>query len=72
MEKLSKIHWNAVKRIFKYLNEITKCNIHFSTEQINHIKTLSHANYVGDIETKKSTTSFVLKLDDSAILEVNK
>ena len=27
-----KIHWNAVKRIFKYLKETTKYDIHFSTK----------------------------------------
>ena len=33
LEKLNKIHWNAVKRIFKLSNETTKHDIHFLTEQ---------------------------------------
>ena len=67
MEKSNKIYSNAIKRIFKYLKETTKYDIHFSTEQNNHIKAFSDANYAGDIETKKSIISFILKLDDSAI-----
>ena len=43
LEKLNKIHWNAVKRIFKYLKETTKYDIHFSTKQNNHIKAFSDA-----------------------------
>ena len=61
LEKPSKIHWNAVKRIFKYLK------IHFSIEQNNHIKPFNDADYAGDTETRKSTTGFILKLSDSAI-----
>ena len=66
LEKSNKIHWNAVKRIFKYLKRITKHGILSSTEQSNHIKAFSDADYAGDTETRKSTTGFVLKLDDSA------
>ena len=67
LEKLNKIHWNAVKRIFKYLKGTTKHGTHFSTEQNNHIKAFSDANYAGDTETKKFTTGFILKLGNSAI-----
>ncbi|XP_043790699.1 secreted RxLR effector protein 161-like [Apis laboriosa] len=67
LEKSNKIHWNAVKRIFKYLKGTTKYGIHYSTQQNNHIKAFSDADYAGDTETRKSTTSFVLKLGDSAI-----
>ena len=43
LEKPNKIHWNALKRIFKYLKETTKYDIHFSTVQNNHIKAFSDA-----------------------------
>ena len=66
LEKLKKIHWDAVKRIFKYLKETTKHDIHFSTEPNNH-EAFSDADYAGDVETKKSTTVFILKLGDSVI-----
>lgn len=67
LEKPNKIHWNAVKRIFKYLKGTTKYGIHYLTQQNNHIKPFSDADYAGDTETRKSTTGFVLKLGDSAI-----
>ena len=66
LEKSNKIRWNTVKRIFKYLKGTTKHGIYFSTEQNNHIKAFSDADYAGDIE-RKSITSFILKLGDSAI-----
>ena len=47
LEKSNKIHWNAVKRIFKYLMGTTKYGIHFSTEQNNHIKAFTDADYAG-------------------------
>ena len=47
LEKSNKIHWNAVKRIFKYLMGTTKHGIHFSTEQNNHIKAFTDADYAG-------------------------
>lgn len=67
LEKPSKIHWNAIKRIFKYLNGTTKYDIHSSTKQKKHIKEFNDTDYAGDNKTKKFTTDFVIKLSDSAI-----
>lgn len=61
MEKPTKLHWNAVKRIMKYLKGTIDYGLHFNKKQ----KTLSlcgysDADFAGDIETRKSTTGFIV------------
>jgi len=66
-EKPMKIHWNAVKRILKYLKGTANHGLYYPTTQNNHLKAFSDADYAGDINTRKFTTGYVLKLGESTV-----
>jgi len=65
LERPMKIHWNAVKRILKYLKETADHGLYYSAAQTDHLKAFSDADYAGNVNTRKSTTGYVLKLGES-------
>lgn len=67
MEKPSKIHWNAVKRIIKYLKGTVHYGIKFGTDLDQHLKAYSDADYAGEIETRRSTTGYLVKWGTSVL-----
>lgn len=62
-----KIHWNACKRILKYLKATMDHELFFPARQINCLQTFSDADYAGDVETRRSTTDLVVKLGEATI-----
>lgn len=67
LEKPIKIHWNACRRILKYLKEIIDHGLYFPASQKNHLQAFSDADYAGDMKTRKPTTDLAIKLDESTI-----
>lgn len=56
-------HWQAVKRIFRYLIKTEGCGIEYSSSG-SHIQLVgfSDADYAGDLVSRRSTTGFVFLL----------
>lgn len=55
-EKPQKVHWNAVKRIFKYLKSTPNYRSLYSSDENIKIIGYSNADYAGDITTRRSTS----------------
>lgn len=70
-EKPKKVHWNAVKRIFKYILGTTDYGLWFKAPPANEatwsISAFSDSDYAGDETTRKSTTGYIIFLGDSVI-----
>ena len=67
LEQPQKIHWNAMKRILKYLRGTTKHGFYFPSQQSHQIQAYSDADYARDTETRRSTSGILIKLVDSTI-----
>lgn len=67
LDTATKIHWNAVKRIFKYLKGTTNFGLKFERDQEKHICVYSDADYAGDTETRRSTTGVIVKYGSGSI-----
>lgn len=67
LESPDKIHWNAVKRILKYLRGTVDFGLTFEANPRLKIQAYSDADYAGDVETRKSTSGGVFKLGGSTI-----
>ena len=64
----SKIHWNAIKRIIKYVKGTTEYGlIYKNNNDCSQILTFSHADYASDHTTRKSVSGFIVKLGDSLV-----
>ena len=67
MENPTKLHWNAVKRIFKYIKGTSGYGLTFSKDNPKDVKAFSDADYANDVETRKSTTGYVILWGSSVI-----
>lgn len=67
LEKPTKAHWNAVKRILKYLKGTVKYGIKFEKNSDNHLKVYSDADFAGETETRKSTSGYLVKFGSNVI-----
>lgn len=54
----SEIHWNAVKRIFRYLKGTINFGICYKGDKID-FKAYSDADFAGDVDTRRSTSGYV-------------
>ena len=66
MENPQKQHWDAVKRIFRYLNGTRNLGLQY-TKGNQELVGYSDSDYAGDVETRKSTTGYVFQLGNSTI-----
>ena len=60
-------HWNAVKRVMRYLRGTTDLGIHYSSECSNELVGYSNADWGGDENDRKSTSGYVFKLSSGAV-----
>lgn len=63
------IHWNAVKRIFRYLKGTAAYGIEYSPVT-NHgcdLIGFSDADFANDVDTRKSTSGYVFKLSNGPV-----
>ncbi|XP_066590602.1 uncharacterized protein [Prorops nasuta] len=67
LENPDKIHWNAVKRIFKYLKGTFDYGLYFKANTELSLVAFSDADFAGDTGTRKSTSGFVVKLGECTI-----
>lgn len=58
-KKPQKVHWNAVKRIFKYLKSTSNYGLLYSSNINVNIIGYSDADYAGDVTTRRSTSGSV-------------
>ena len=64
----SHVHWNAVKRIMKYLKGTPCYGIRYISETENpYLVAYSNADFAGDLDTRRSTTGYVFMLSSGAI-----
>lgn len=68
-ENPTKADWNAVRRIFKYLKGTAKKELDFKCDICvkNGISAFSDSDFAGDVKSRKSTTSYVLKFGSDLI-----
>lgn len=67
-ENPQKVHCNAVRRILKYIKGTAECGIRFASDKMNlRINAYSDADFAGDTATRKSTTGYVIMLNNSPI-----
>lgn len=67
LEKPTKIHWNAVKRILKYLKGTVGYGIKFKRNQERRLLAYSDSDYAGELETRRSTTGYAVKFGTGII-----
>ncbi|XP_050157447.1 uncharacterized mitochondrial protein AtMg00240-like [Malus sylvestris] len=56
------VHLISVKRIIRYLQGTIECGITYSTDFAMHLTTFSDADWVGDLNTRRSVTGYVVYL----------
>lgn len=67
LEKPTKIHVNAVKRILKYIKGTTNYGIFFKSKVNLTLCGFSDADYAGDIDSRRSTTGFLFKFGSGTL-----
>lgn len=60
-------HWTAVKRIMRYLKSTSAFKLKFSSSIAAGMVGYSDADFGGDIDTRRSTTGYVFKMQGGAI-----
>lgn len=67
MEKPARMHWNALKRILKYMKGTQSYGLKFSTGFEIRLRVFSDADFANDISTRRSHTGFVFMLGTGPI-----
>lgn len=72
MENPGQAHWLAVKRILRYIKGTVNKALVFTSKGITgnqlYVSAYSDADWAGDIEDRKSTTGFVVRIGDSSVI----
>jgi len=63
----SNVHWNAVKKIFKYLKGTSSYGLMYCGNKESNVKSYSDVDYAGCLDTRRSTTGYVLIKNGAAI-----
>ena len=61
MENPRNEHWNAIKRILRYIKGTSKAVLCYGGSEFT-IKAYVDSNFVGDLDKRKSTTGYVFTL----------
>ncbi|CAL1360023.1 unnamed protein product [Linum trigynum] len=62
-----KKHWQAVKRIFRYLKGTSDVGISFGSDTECLVSGYSDSDYAGDVDTRRSMTGYVFTLGSSVV-----
>ena len=65
--KPMKEHWDAVKRVMRYMRGTTKLGIYYSNECSNELIGYSDADWGGDINDRKSTSGYIFNLNGGGV-----
>lgn len=60
-------HWNAVKRVFRYLKGTKHAKLCYKRNGSNKLEAYSDADWANDIDERKSMTGYVVMLQSGAI-----
>lgn len=63
----SEAHWNAVKRIFRYLRGTVELKLRYTTGNSVQLHAFCDADWASDIDRRRSCTGFLTKLSNAAI-----
>jgi hypothetical protein len=63
---LGKAHWQAVKRIFRYLQMTKNMKLCFGLDELE-IKRFTDADFAGDTDDRKSTSGYVFLFGGTAV-----
>ena len=67
LENPTTVHWKAVKRILKYLKGTINHGVYFKRNAPRKLLAYSDSAYAGDLQIRRSTTVYVLKLASGTI-----
>ena len=62
-----KEHWQAVKRIFRYLRGTSDVGLIYGVDTLCLVTGYSDSNYDGDVDTRRSMTGYVFTLGGSVV-----
>ncbi|KMQ85293.1 retrovirus-related pol polyprotein from transposon tnt 1-94, partial [Lasius niger] len=62
-----KIHWTALKRLFRYLKGTLNYKLQFRKDGNKHLEGYCDADWAGEIDKRRSTTGYLFRLQDAAI-----
>ena len=75
MSNLGRAHWDAVKRVFRYLqgtSEYSTCFHGIGSEHSLDIRGYVDLNWAGDVDRRRSTSAYVFTLFGGAISWMSK
>jgi hypothetical protein len=67
MHKPTNLHWQAVKRLLRYLKETVQFGLHFNGAPLTSIQAYSDADWVGDRDDRCSTSGYCIFLKNNLI-----
>ncbi|KAL0811975.1 hypothetical protein ABMA28_009373 [Loxostege sticticalis] len=67
LNSFNQTHWNAVKRVFKYLKETKRFGLCYRSNENSTIEGFSDADYANDPVTRRSTTGYVFMRNGGAV-----
>ncbi|XP_018373892.1 PREDICTED: LOW QUALITY PROTEIN: putative nuclease HARBI1 [Trachymyrmex cornetzi] len=68
LDKYGYPHWNAVKRIMRYLKKTMDCGILYERSQGSEtVQGFSDSDFASDVDTRKSTTGYVFMLSNGPV-----
>lgn len=62
-----KAHWQAVKRLMRYLKGTVNYKLKFEKDQKEYLEGFSDADWAGDLDDRKSTSGYVYKFQQGCI-----
>lgn len=65
--KHSEIHWQAVKRIFRYLKGTIDHKLTYQREEQPKLHAFCDSDWASDVDSRRSCTGYVVRLGDTAI-----
>jgi Reverse transcriptase (RNA-dependent DNA polymerase)/gag-polypeptide of LTR copia-type/Integrase core domain/GAG-pre-integrase domain len=67
MHRPTSAHWNAVKRILRYLCGTLNHGLHITSTSGNQIHGFSDADWAGNVDDRRSTTGFCVYLGNNVV-----
>jgi hypothetical protein len=67
MHSPGRLHWNAMKHIFRYLVGTQDHDITFRPDELSILVGFTNSNYVGCYDSRKSTSGYFFKFEHVAI-----
>lgn len=72
LDRYNNLHWNAVKRIMRYLSHTKNHGILYSKCENLNLIGFSDSDYAADIDTRRSTSGYIFKLSNGPITWTSK